>query len=89
MMILAIGFIIIDLTYHYSSSSDEDTCEISITKTKPQYVRTCASELYYRRDEQVRANHILLINLYNIDLLESSFNSCNTEIKRSLYKVSL
>ncbi|CAF4099564.1 unnamed protein product, partial [Rotaria magnacalcarata] len=37
---------------YHDSSSDEDTNEIPITKIKPQYVRTCASELYYQRDEQ-------------------------------------
>lgn len=36
-----------------SSSSDEETNEPLKTKTKPQYVRTCVSDLYYRRDEQV------------------------------------
>ena len=40
-------------TFFLSSSSDEDMNEIFTTKSKPQYVRTCASELYYRRDDQV------------------------------------
>ncbi|CAF2641318.1 unnamed protein product [Rotaria sp. Silwood2] len=42
---------IIEDEYH-DSSSDEDINDVSTTKIKPQYVRTCASELYYRRDEQ-------------------------------------
>ncbi|CAF3412899.1 unnamed protein product [Rotaria sp. Silwood1] len=37
---------------YHDSSSDEEINNVSITKTKPQYVRTCTSELYYRRDEQ-------------------------------------
>ncbi|CAF1240066.1 unnamed protein product [Adineta ricciae] len=37
---------------YHDSSPDEDSTEVSTTKSKPQYVRTCASELYYRRDEQ-------------------------------------
>jgi hypothetical protein len=44
------------LIYNFSSSSDEETNEVSTVKTKPQYVRTCTSELYYRRDEHVRLN---------------------------------
>lgn len=49
-----------------SSSSDEDTNEVSITKTKPQYVRTCTSELYYRRDEQVRFSKSYLLLIISI-----------------------
>ncbi len=40
--------------FYFSSSSDEEINEVLTTKIKPQYVRTCTSELYYRRDEQVR-----------------------------------
>lgn len=44
------------LNLFHSSSPDEDSIEVSTTKSKPQYVRTSASELYYRRDEQVHWN---------------------------------
>jgi hypothetical protein len=43
----------LNLLFIFSSSSDEEINEVSTTKIKPQYVRTCTSELYYRRDEQV------------------------------------
>jgi hypothetical protein len=42
------------MIYFSSSSEEEEVNNIPITKIKPQYVRTSTSELYYRRDEQVK-----------------------------------